>query len=192
MWVRQWPHFWLELLLKLLGKIFLDCYFGHTWVAILRFTDRLDRIWLGVTKMWLLWKSNQTRKGDDRNAGESFRWTFLCPWRFEVLIYESVYIMERKCGFHPSLLFKFHFHYIQWWAMVCSCILYLEETPLQGSMCTGMASGCRNPKVGSEEEEPFRMKCNWKENHESSQLTYQLWHDRKLRTKSLVYLVIDD
>lgn len=99
MWVRQWPRFWLELLLKLLGKIFLGCYFGYMGGAILRFLDKLDRIWLGVTEMWLLRKSNQTRKRDERNACTSFRWTFLYPCRFQGLIHESVHIMprERKC-----------------------------------------------------------------------------------------------
>lgn len=191
MWVRQQPGFWLEMLLKLWGMIFLGCYCGYMWVAILRFMDRLDRMCLGVLKMWLPRKSKQTRKRYDRNVWPSFRRSFLYPCRFEVLIYEVVYIKprKRKCDFHRSLLFNFHFHYIQWWAMGCSP----ADMSLHGSKSTRMAAGCRNQKEGTEEEEPFGMKCSWKENgHGSHLISFDMTKGLKQNTKVFEYLRIND
>lgn len=145
MWVRQWPRFWLELLLKLLGKLFLGCYFGYVGGAILRFLDRLDRIWLGVMEMWLPREKQPTKpgKGMKEMLALPLDEGFCIPVDFN--LWNCVYNAKGKeMWFHPSFLLNLHFHSLRWWDMVCST----EDTCLQANVCSGVTGGLPKPEVG--------------------------------------------
>lgn len=172
-------RFLVSIAAQIVGMIFLGCFFGCMWVAVLRFMDRRNGVWLGVTEMWLPRESSLTRRGHDRNARPFFRERFLHPCVWSLHPWKCVYNAKRKEEwFSPlsCLAFILIIYNGELWYVPLRVHLFRAASP-QGWLPAAHDRSW-------EQKRKDHLAWNAVLEGESSGLTsYHLWQDLRLRTK---------